>query len=91
MTKTLPVTLMLWLARAITVGLGRAVKMENSLRRDLAARLTRNIMRKLKAAMTAIAYTTSNTSNSCNTEFSKSISPARLLLALHAAHMLQGH
>ena len=57
---------MLWLASAITAGRGRAVNIEKSRRRDLAARLIRNIIRKLRASMIAIAYTTSSTSNNCS-------------------------
>ena len=46
---------MLWLASAITVGLGSAMKMEKSRKRDLAARLTENIMASVRADMTTIA------------------------------------
>ena len=50
-----PETVMLWLASAITVGLGRAVKIEKSRKRDLAARLTSTIMASVSTDMTTTA------------------------------------
>ena len=61
-----PVTMMLWLASANTVGRGKAVKMEKSCSRDEAARLTRNIITMVKAAMIAMAYTTSTANTNCS-------------------------
>ncbi len=46
---------MLWLASATIVGLGSAVKTEKSRRRDLAARLTRSIITKVRADMITMA------------------------------------
>ena len=58
---------MLWLASAKIVGRGKAVKMEKSRSRDVAARLTKNIITNVKAIMMTMAYTTSNTNTSCST------------------------
>ena len=57
---------MLWLASAKIVGRGNDVKMEKSRSRDVAARLTRNIITKVNAIMITMAYTTSNTNTSCS-------------------------
>ncbi len=52
---SVPDTSMLWLASAITVGLGSAVKIEKSRRRDLAARLTSSIITNVRADMITMA------------------------------------